>query len=137
MAGDSLAAFLGGSAGGPAGAGSASRWTRCRASLVSPGARPATRETSWPAGVRMISARRSGPRDDLPGGPFGVHRDQRQAGAEANQVNSFPACPVKRACRWEPVRISPGTTVVTVTGPRPSSARSPSEKPTAANLAVL
>ena len=55
----------------------------------------------------------------------------------ANQVNSLPACPVKRACRWEPVRISPGTTVVTVTGPRPSSARSPSENPTAANLAVL
>ncbi len=33
--------------------------------------------------------------------------------------------------------MSPGTTVVTVTGPRPSSARSPSENPTAANLAVL
>ena len=46
-------------------------------------------------------------------------------------------CPVKRACTCEPVRISPGTTLVTVTGPRPSSARSPSEKPTAANLAVL
>ena len=33
--------------------------------------------------------------------------------------------------------LSPGTTVVTVTGPRPSSARRPSENPTAANLAVL
>jgi hypothetical protein len=45
--------------GWPAGAGSVSCWTRCSISLVSPGARPATRETSWPAGVRIISARRA------------------------------------------------------------------------------
>ena len=52
-------------------------------------------------------------------------------------MNSLACWPANSAFTCEPVRIRPGTTVVTVTGPRPSSARSPSEKPTAANLAVL
>src|SRR5581483_348313 len=52
-----------------------------------------------------------------------------------NQVNSRPGRPVNSALTCEPVRISPGAIVVTVMPLPASSARSPSEKPTAANFA--
>ena len=55
----------------------------------------------------------------------------------ANQAYSAPWRPVKVARRWEPVRISPGATVVTLTPVPASSLRRPAEKPTAPNLAVL
>jgi len=51
-------------------------------------------------------------------------------------VNSSSDRPENWAFRCEPVRIRPGTTVATATGPGPSSARRPSENPTAANFAV-
>ena len=56
--------------------------------------------------------------------------------AGANHEYSAGASPEKRA-RWcEPVRMSPGTTVVAVTPVPLSAAASPSEKPTAPNFAV-
>ncbi len=54
-----------------------------------------------------------------------------------NQVNSCSCWPLKMALRKEPVRISPGTMVVTVTPSLATSVRSPWEKPTAANFALV
>src|SRR4051794_10414853 len=53
-----------------------------------------------------------------------------------NHWNSLRLSPLKYAFRCDPVRISPGHTVVTFTPSRSSSARIPSEKPTAANFAA-
>ena len=50
---------------------------------------------------------------------------------------SAAASPVNSARRCDPVRISPGATVVAVTPVPASSARRPLVKPTAPNLAVL
>ena len=66
--------------------------------------------------------------DDLPGGPLGVHRQQRQADAGREPGELLPGLPGETGCRPAPLRTSPGTTVVTVTGRRPSPARGPSEK---------
>lgn len=46
---------------GPVGAGSVSCWTRYSIPLVSPGARPVTRETSWPAGSGLFPLGGRGP----------------------------------------------------------------------------
>ena len=58
------------------------------------------------------------------------------ASPRLNQANSFSASPLKNAFTGDPVRISPGTTVVTETPSAATSARSPSEKPSAANFAA-
>lgn len=55
----------------------------------------------------------------------------------ANHAYSAAASPVISAWRCEPVRISPGATVVAVMPVPASSARSPWVNPTAPNLAVL
>src|SRR5262249_3718644 len=57
--------------------------------------------------------------------------------ARLNQVYSASCCPLNIACRGLPVRISPGQTVVTRMPDARSSARSPSERPTRANLLEL
>ena len=54
-----------------------------------------------------------------------------------NQEYSSAALPLKVAFMYEPVRISPGTMVVTATPLPVSSARNPSENPTAANFEAL
>lgn len=64
-----------------------------------------------------------------------IERSGREA-AGANQAYSLATSPVKVARSWEPVRISPGTTVVAVTPVPASAAARPSEKPTAPNFAV-
>ncbi len=51
-----------------------------------------------------------------------------------NHLNSFSACPVNCAWMLEPVRMSPGQTVVTRMPLWRSSAWRPSEKPLRANL---
>lgn len=56
--------------------------------------------------------------------------------AVANHAYSFSLSPEKYARSCEPVRIRPGTMVVAVTPDPANSAASPSENPTAPNLAV-
>ena len=57
--------------------------------------------------------------------------------ARLNQVYSASCRPLNVACRALPVRINPGQTVVTRMPDARSSARSPSESPTRANLLEL
>ena len=54
----------------------------------------------------------------------------------ANHAYSAAWSPVNSAATWEPVRMRPGMIVVAVTPLPVSSARRPSQKPTAPNLAV-
>jgi len=54
-----------------------------------------------------------------------------------NHVNSSACWPLNSAFRCEPVRISPGQTVVMMMFWRASSERIPSERPTSANLLVV
>ena len=81
-----------------------------------------------------FSGRRS--LDDLPGRAAGVHPDERQRRRQAEPGELLALAPGKQGVEVERVRIRPGTTVVTDMGRAPSSARRPSEKPTAANFAV-
>src|SRR5580704_11191862 len=57
--------------------------------------------------------------DNLACGPLGVHRDEWQAGSEREPGELLTGLPGEAGLQVRPVRISPGTTVVTVTGPRP------------------
>src|SRR5207302_1343863 len=57
--------------------------------------------------------------------------------ARLNQVYSASCRPLNVACSGLPVRINPGQTVVTRMPDARSSARSPSERPTSANLLEL
>src|SRR5436305_3852323 len=109
-----------------AGPGSARRWTRCSAGAVSSGKIAAVRATTWASGVRMTSARRAAAAATIWRAARSASIDTRgRLAPSPNQVNSCSRRPANSARRCEPVRIRPGTTVVTVTGPRPSSARSP------------
>src|SRR6185437_2045453 len=109
----------------------------CSSRTVSPGNKSAPRAAAWATGVRMTSLCRERIADTirLAARPASIDSSGRLA-PRANQVNSLSRCPRNSACSCEPVRIRPGTTVVTVTGPDPSSARSPSDSATAANLAM-
>ncbi len=90
------------------------------------GARPWTRMASLASGVSTTSALPSNTRRTIWRAARSASMDTR--GKEApteNQPYSAGWLPVNSARRWEPVRISPGTTVVTLTPVPDISARSP------------
>jgi hypothetical protein len=102
--------------------GTGPRWTR---PLVSPGASPVIPRPA--AGGRQDDHRAPSPRDrhDRAGRPLGVHRHQRQRGTQRKPGELGLTAAGKQRLPVQPVRIRPGTTVVTVTGPGPSPAGGP------------
>ena len=75
----------------------------------------------------LLVSVRSGARDSMPG--------MLESGVKSS--NSRRCLPLNWAFTNDPVRIRPGTTVTTPTPLPASSARRPSEKPTAPNFAAL
>jgi hypothetical protein len=68
--------------------------------------------------------------------PASIVRTGRLAATEKSDASSSRR-PFTSACRKEPVRMSPGTMVVTTTPSFAASAATPVEKPTAANFALV
>ena len=101
------------------------------------GARPATRMPTVASGVSTTRGRPASTPSTILRAARSASMDSSGAEAPAaNQAYSAPWSPVNLALRCEPVRMSPGATVVTLTPVPTSSARRPCEKPTAPNLAV-
>ncbi|MFD0327675.1 hypothetical protein ACFQZC_04150 [Streptacidiphilus monticola] len=101
------------------------------------GANPAARTPSFAAGVSTTSGRRRrAARTTVRAARSASVDSSGIEAAAANQAYSASCRPWNRAAPCEPVRISPGSTVVTLTPSRASSARSPSDRPVPANLAA-